>query len=59
MYTPFPSQLLEKDVSEFSKLPGIGRKKALRRVLDLLGRRDEEDFDFASAIENMKKKVRN
>ena len=58
MYTPFPSQLLEKAVSEFSKLPGIGRKTALRLVLDLLRRSDEEVFDFASAIETMKREVK-
>ena len=32
----YPSQLLEKAVQEFSKLPGIGRKTALRLVLWLL-----------------------
>ena len=58
MYTPFPSQLLEKAVSEFSKLPGIGRKTALRLVLDLLRRSDEEVFDFASAIETLKREVK-
>ncbi len=58
MYTPFPSQLLEKAVSEFSKLPGIGRKTALRLVLDLLRRSDDEVFDFASAIETMKREVK-
>ena len=32
----YPSQLLERAVQEFSKLPGIGRKTALRLVLHLL-----------------------
>jgi recombination protein RecR len=32
----FPSRLLENAVNEFSKLPGIGRKSALRLVLHLL-----------------------
>lgn len=32
----YPSQLLEKAVGEFSKLPGVGRKTALRLVLHLL-----------------------
>jgi len=31
-----PSVLLEKAVGEFSKLPGIGRKTAMRLVLHLL-----------------------
>jgi recombination protein RecR len=32
----YPSRLLEKAVQEFSTLPGIGRKTALRLVLNLL-----------------------
>ena len=36
MNQQYPSGLLEKAVGEFSKLPGIGRKTALRRVLHLL-----------------------
>ena len=32
----YPSALLEKAVSEFAKLPGIGRKTAMRLVLHLL-----------------------
>ena len=36
MNDTFPSQLLERAVSEISKLPGIGRKTALRLALHLL-----------------------
>ena len=36
MGQPYPSALLEKAVSEFCKLPTIGRKTALRLVLHLL-----------------------
>jgi len=32
----FPSRLLENAVNEFAKLPGIGRKSALRLVLHML-----------------------
>lgn len=32
----YPSQLLEKAVTEFAKLPGVGRKTALRLVLHIL-----------------------
>ena len=42
METRFNSQLLEKAVGELSKLPGIGRKTALRLALHLL-RKDKED----------------
>ena len=31
-----PSKLLQKATDEFSKLPGIGKKTALRLVLSLL-----------------------
>ncbi len=41
----FPSRLLENAVNEFSKLPGIGRKTALRLVLHLL-RQDKEEVSF-------------
>ena len=36
----YPSQLLEDAVCEFSQLPGIGRKTALRLVLHLLRRNE-------------------
>ena len=38
----FPSKLLEQAVNEFSRLPGIGQKTALRLVLQLL-RKDKQD----------------
>jgi len=54
----YPSQLLERAVEEFSKLPGIGRKTALRLVLHLL-RQDTEDVEhFADAISRMKREVK-
>ncbi len=53
----YPSQLLEKAVSEFSKLPGIGRKTALRLVLWMLRQEDTEVEQFADAIRKLKKDV--
>ena len=54
----YPSQLLEKAVKEFSKLPGIGRKTALRLVLHLL-RQDAEDVErLSQAIVQMKREVK-
>ena len=54
----YPSQLLEKAVSEFSKLPGIGRKTALRLVLWML-RQDAEDVaQFAEAVSQLKREVK-
>ena len=54
----YPSQLLEKAVCEFSKLPGIGRKTALRLVLDLLRRTEEEVDVFATAVTRLRKEVK-
>ena len=53
----YPSQLLQNAVDEFSKLPGIGRKTALRLVLNML-RRDEEDVNrFAESVVRLRKEV--
>lgn len=58
METRYPSQLLEKAVGEFSKLPGVGRKTALRLVLHLL-RQDPEATDaFANALTSMRHEVK-
>lgn len=54
----YTSQLLEKAVCEFSKLPGIGRKTALRLVLDLLRRTEEEVDGFATAVTRLRKEVK-
>ena len=54
----YPSQLLEKAVGEFSKLPGIGRKTALRLVLHLLRQETEEVDRLAEALSVMKHEVR-
>lgn len=58
MIQQYPSRLLEKAVQEFSRLPGIGRKTALRLVLHLL-RQDSEDVNrFAEAVSTMKREVK-
>jgi hypothetical protein len=58
MEQQYPSVLLEKAVSEFSKLPGIGRKTALRLVLHLLRQGDSDVQQFASAIAKVKREVK-
>ncbi len=58
MAQQYPSALLEKAVGEFAKLPGIGRKTALRLVLHMLRRSDEEVMQFADAVSRMKREVR-
>ena len=57
MIQQYPSQLLEKAVQEFSKLPGIGRKTALRLVLHQLRQDPEEVQAFVEAIAKMKMEV--
>lgn len=54
----YPSQLLEKAVKEFSKLPGIGRKTALRLVLWMLRQEDADVAQFADAIRQLKHEVK-
>lgn len=58
MEQQYPSVLLEKAVNEFSKLPGIGRKTALRLVLHLLRQSNSEVEQFASAIAKVKQEVK-
>ena len=54
----YPSQLLEKAVSEFAKLPGIGRKTALRLVLWILRQEDQDAEQLAEAIVQLKQEVK-
>ena len=56
--TQYPSQLLEKTVQEFSKLPGVGRKTALRLVLHLLRQDTEDVLQLTVAINKMKQEVK-
>ena len=54
----YPSRLLEEAVGQFSRLPGIGRKTALRLVLHLL-RQEPEDVDqLATALTTMRREVK-
>lgn len=54
----FPSQLLEQAVNEFNKLPGIGRKTALKLVLSLLKREASDVNRFADAIKNVRNNIK-
>ncbi|MDX2045959.1 MAG: recombination mediator RecR [Chitinophagaceae bacterium] len=53
----FSSRLLENAVNEFAKLPGIGKKTALRLVLHLLKLNEAEVQQFSDAILNMRKNI--
>ena len=58
MEQQYPSKLLEKAISEFAKLPGIGRKTALRLVLHQLRQSNETVEQFVTAISSLKKNVK-
>ena len=58
MNQQYPSQLLEKAVSEFAKLPGIGRKTAMRLVLHLLRQETTAVERFGQAIMTLRREVK-
>ena len=58
MIQQYPSELLEKAVQEFSKLPGVGRKTALRLVLHLLRQDTDEVMLFTETIARMRQEVK-
>jgi recombination protein RecR len=58
MNPSYPSQLLEKAVGEFAKLPGIGRKTAMRLVLHLLRQDPAVVEAFADSISTLKREVK-
>lgn len=58
MNQQYPSLLLQKAVDEFSKLPGVGKKTAMRLVLHLLRQETEEVDAFGKAIIQLKHEVK-
>ena len=54
----FSSSLLENAVNEFAKLPGIGKKTALRLVLHLLKQDEKEVTHFSEVIARMRNEIR-
>ena len=57
MEQEFASTLLENAVAQFAKLPGIGRKTALRLVLYLLKRDPAEAQQFGEAIIKLRNEI--
>ncbi|HEV7382869.1 MAG TPA: recombination mediator RecR [Dyadobacter sp.] len=53
----YPSRLIEEAVGEISRLPGIGKKTALRLALHLLKREEQQSRSLAEAIVNMRTKT--
>ncbi|MEI9809499.1 MAG: recombination mediator RecR [Bacteroidota bacterium] len=54
----FSSALLENAVNEFAKLPGIGKKTALRLVLHLLRQNTPEVQHFSEVIARMRNEIK-
>jgi recombination protein RecR len=54
----FSSKLIEDAVAAFSKLPGIGKKTALRMVLHLLKQERQHVADFTRALSRMREDIR-
>ena len=54
----FSSALLENAVNEFSRLPGIGKKTALRLVLHLLKQDTNDVAQFSEVIARMRSEIK-
>ena len=54
----FPSKLIENAVGELSKLPGIGKKTALRLALHLLKAETDTTASLAEALAKMRFEIR-
>lgn len=54
----FSSSLLENAVNEFAKLPGIGKKTALRLVLHLLKQTNNDVTQFSEVVSKMRSEIK-
>ncbi len=54
----FSSKLIEEAVNEFSKLPGVGKRTALRYVLFLLKQNETEVTQFGTAFIKLRNELR-
>src|SRR5579875_415486 len=54
----FSSSLLENAVNEFAKLPGIGKKTALRLVLHLLKEETSDVQHFSEVVSRMRSEIK-
>ena len=50
IHEQYPSKLLEKAIQELTRLPGVGRKTALRFALYLLSQKKETVHSFSNSI---------
>lgn len=54
----FPSKLIEDAVNEVSKLPGIGKKTALRLVLHLIKEHESKTHLLTESLKNLRSKIK-
>ncbi len=54
----YPSKLIEDAVNEVSKLPGIGKKTALRLVLHLVKENENKTFALTTALNKLRENIR-
>jgi recombination protein RecR len=54
----YPSKLIEEAVNQISKLPGIGKKTALRLVLHIIREREESTFALTEALNKLRSQIR-
>ncbi len=53
----FPSKLIEDAVNQMAKLPGIGKKTALRLVLHLIKEKKENTTELTSALSRLREQI--
>lgn len=54
----FPSKLIEEAVNQISRLPGIGKKTALRLVLHLIKEKEESTSSLTDALNNLRANIK-
>ena len=54
----YPSKLIEDAVNQVAKLPGIGKKTALRLVLHLIKEKEDTTFTLADALHKLRSNIR-
>jgi recombination protein RecR len=54
----YPSELIEEAVNEISRLPGIGKKTALRLALHLLKEKEESTENLVTALSQLRKETK-
>lgn len=54
----YPSRLIENAVNQIAKLPGIGKKTALRLVLHLIRENEENTVALTEALNTLRSKIK-